>query len=140
MLEAFYFKLMNIKLSILNGFFLISLFFGILISTSLKYLAPISGSYLYCFFVTIPLFVLQLISINGFSRKIKKGNPKIFKQACMRSNSSQGNSINVASLFNENIPFIEMKDQHLINEWNYTKRVVIYSMLSFIILIILYFI
>lgn len=131
---------MNIKRSILNGFFLISLLLGILTSTSLKYLVPISGSYLYCFLVTIPLFVLQLISINVFSRKIKKGNPKIFKQACMRSNNSQGNSINVASLFNENIPFIEMKDQYLINEWNYTKRVVIYAMLSFIILIILFFI
>lgn len=131
---------MNIKRSILNGFFLVSLLLGILISTSLKYLVPISGSYLYCFLVTIPLFILQLISINVFSRKIKKGNPKIFKQACMRSNNSQGNSINVASLFNENIPFIEMKDQYLINEWNYTKRVVIYAMLSFIILIILFFI
>ena len=131
---------MNIKRSILNGFFFISLLLGILISTSLTYLVPISGSYLYCFFVTIPLFMLQLISINVFSRKIKKGNPKIFKQACMRSNNSQGNSINVASLFNENIPFIEMKDQYLINEWNYTKRVVIYAMLSFIISIILFFI
>ena len=140
MLEAFYFNNMNIKLSILNGFFIISLLMGIVIITYFSYLMPISASYLYSFFVTIPLFVLQFISITSFSRKIKKGNPKIFKQACIRPNGSQGNYINVASLFNEKIPFMEMKEQSLINEWNYTKRVVIYSMLSFIILIILFFI
>ena len=131
---------MNFKLLILNGFFLISLLLGVLISTALKYLVPISGSYLYCCFVTIPLFILQLISINTFSKRIKKYNPKIFKQACMRSNSSQGNSINVASLFDEDIPFKKMKNKYLINEWNYTKRVVILSMLSFIVLIFLVFI
>ena len=129
---------MNFKLSILNGFFFISLIMGIIINTHLSYLMPISGSYLYSFFVTIPLFVYQFVSITSFSRKIKKENLKIFKQACLRSDGSIGNSINVASLFNEKIPFLEMKDQNLINEWNYTKRVVIYSMLSFIILVILF--
>ncbi len=137
---GFLFLNMNIKLSILNFFFFISLILGILINTYLSYLIPISGIYLYSFFVTIPLFIIQFVSIVSFSRKIKKSNPKLFNQACIRTNGSKGNSINVASLFNEKIPFIEMKEQSLIKEWNFTKRVVVYSMLSFIALIILFFI
>ncbi len=113
---------------------------GILFNTSLNYLIPFSSIYLYCFFVTIPLFVLQFVSISSFSRKIKKFNSKLFQQACERPNGLKGNSINVASLFNEKIPFIEMNDQDLVNDWTYTKRVVIYSMLSFFALIILFFI
>ena len=131
---------MNLKLVILNGFFFISLMLGILFNTSLNYLIPFSSIYLYCFFVTIPLFVLQFVSISSFSRKIKKFNSKLFQQACERPNGLKGNSINVASLFNEKIPFIEMNDQDLVNDWTYTKRVVIYSMLSFFALIILFFI
>jgi hypothetical protein len=33
-----------------------------------------------------------------------------------------------------------MKDQSLVKDWNFVKRVVIYSMISFIISIILFFI
>lgn len=130
---------MNIKLTILNGFFFVSLMLGILLNTSLNYLIPFSGTYLYCFFVTIPLFVLQFVSIGSFSRKMKNAEPALFKKACIRPNGSKGNSINVASLFNEKIPFSEMNEQMLINDWNYTKRVVVYSMLSFFTLIILFF-
>lgn len=131
---------MNIKLTILNGFFFISLMLGILLNTSLNYLVPFSGTYLYCFFATIPLFVLQFVSIGSFSRKIKNAKPAIFKQACIRPNGTKGKSINVAALFDEKIPFSEMSEQSLINDWNYTKRVVVYSMLSFFTLIILFFI
>ncbi len=113
---------------------------GILLNTSLNYLVPFSGTYLYCFFATIPLFVLQFVSIGSFSRKIKNAKPALFKQACIRPNGTKGNSINVAALFNEKIPFSEMSGQSLINDWNYTKRVVVYSMLSFFTLIILFFI
>tara|TARA_Y100000766_G_scaffold233668_1_gene208440 strand:- start:253 stop:573 length:321 start_codon:yes stop_codon:yes gene_type:complete len=106
----------------------------------LNYLVPFSGTYLYCFFGTIPLFVLQFVSIGSFSRKIKNAKPALFKQACIRPNGTKGNSINVASLFNEKIPFSEMNEQLLINDWNYTKRVVVYSMFSFFTLLILFFI
>ena len=132
--------MMNLKLTILNCYFFISLILGILLNTLLNYLVPFSGTYLYCFFGTIPLFVLQFVSIGSFSRKIKNAKPALFKQACIRPNGTKGNSINVASLFNEKIPFSEMNEQLLINDWNYTKRVVVYSMFSFFTLLILFFI
>ena len=103
-------------------------------------LTPISLSYWYSFFVTIPLFISQFITINSFSEKIKKANPKLFELACKRPNGSKSNSINVAALFDDSIPFAEMKDQSLVKDWNFVKRVVIYSMISFIISIILFFI
>ena len=131
---------MNIKTSILNGYFFLSLIAGILVKTSYAHLIPVSGTYLYSFFATIPLFVMQFVTITGFSRKVKRGNPKLFKQACKRPNGNQGTSINVASIFDESIPFDKMKEQSLVDEWIFSKRVVVYSMLSFLALVILFFI
>ena len=71
---------------------------------------------------------------------MKNAQPELFKKACIRPNGKKGNSINVASLFDEKIPFSKMNEQLLINHWNYTKRVVVYSMLSFFTLLILFFI
>jgi len=130
---------MNIKLTILNSFFFISLITVLLFNSFLTEY-DIAGLYLYLVIVTIPLFILQFISISIFSSRIKKKEPNIFFKACKRPNGSQGSSINVAALFDESIPFSKMKEQYLIRDWNFTKRVVIYSMLSFIILIILFFI
>ena len=130
---------MNIKLTILNSFFFISLI-TVLLFNRLLAQYYIVGYYLYLIIVTIPLFILQFISISIFSTRIKKKAPNIFSQACKRPNGSRGRSINVSALFDESIPFSEMKEQHLIRDWNFAKRVVIYSMISFIILIILFFI
>lgn len=131
---------MNIKTTILNSYFFISLMGGILIKTSYSNLIPISGTYLYSYFATIPLFVMQFITITGFSKKVKRGDPKLFKQACKRQNGSQGTSINVASIFDDSIPFNKMKEQSLIEQWTFCKRVVTYSMLSFLAFVILFFI
>ncbi|MBI35835.1 MAG: hypothetical protein CMP67_10795 [Flavobacteriales bacterium] len=131
---------MNVKLLLLNFYFIFSLIFGILINTTFSNLVNISGLYLYSFFATIPLFILQFVSIAQFSRKIKKSNPKLFNQACLRPNGTKGSSINVASLFDDSIPFSKIKEESMIKDWNYTKRVIIYSMLSFAVLIILFFI
>jgi hypothetical protein len=95
---------------------------------------------LYSFFVTIPFFILQFFSLYFFSRKVKKGNPTIFKEACKRPNGSIGSSINVAALFDDKIPFNKLKNQSLIQELAYVKRVVVFSLLSFFALIILYFV
>lgn len=131
---------MKTKTTILNSFFFISLILEILIKTNHIKLTLISANYLYSFFVTIPLFVLQFVSLANFSRRIKKEKPSLFKKACSRSNGTQGNSINVASLFDESLPFSEMKEEYLIQKLRFTKRVVIYSMLSFVVLIILFLI
>lgn len=131
---------MNIKTTILNSYFFLSLIGGVLINTTYSNAIPVSGTYLYSFFATIPLFVMQFVTISGFSRKVKRGNPKLFKQACKRPNGSQGTSINVASIFDESIPFDKMKERSLVDEWAFSKRIVVYSMLSFLALVILFFI
>ena len=131
---------MNLKTTILNGYFFLSLAGGILIKTSYAHLIPVSGTYLYSFFATIPMFVLQFVALSSFSRKMKNGNPKLFKQACKRPNGSVGNSINVNSLFDPSIPFDKMKEDILVSEWQFSKRIVVYSMLSFLALVIFFFI
>lgn len=131
---------MNIKLTILNGYFFLSLIGTILIKTVYTSIIPISKTYLYSFFVTIPFFILQFLSLYFFSRKVKKGNPTIFKEACKRPNGSIGSSINVAALFDEKIPFKNIKNKSLIQELAYVKRVVVFSLLSFLALIVLYFV
>jgi hypothetical protein len=94
----------------------------------------------YAFGVTLPFFILQIYSLTKFSKKVKEKNLKLYKKACIRPNGSKSNSINVASLFDESIPFSEIKDELLLKDFRFTKKVVIYAMLSFIILIILFFI
>ncbi|MBL56581.1 MAG: hypothetical protein CMP61_05290 [Flavobacteriales bacterium] len=132
--------IMNIKLTILNGYFFLSLMAGFIIKIKFTSLLPVSSTYLYAFFVTIPLFILQFVSISSFSRKVKRGHPKLFKQACKRANGSSGSSINVATLFDENKIFDQLKNPSLIREFHFVKRVVIFSMVSFLTLIVLYFV
>lgn len=130
---------MNIKLSVLNTYFFVTLIVGFLIKLKFQHAISISGTYLFAFVSTIPLFILQFVSISGFSRKVKKGNPKLFKQACKRPNGTQGSSINVANLFDETIPFEKLKNKSLIHELAFVKRVVVFSMISFLATIILFF-
>ncbi len=131
---------MNYKLTILNAYFFLVLIGTILIKFGQLNFFNISGTYLFAFFSSIPLFILQFVSIARFSNKVKRGNPKLFKEACRRPNGTQGSSINVASLFDENIPFEKLKNKTLLQELDYTKRVVVFSMISFLVLIILFFI
>ena len=131
---------MNIKLTVLNGYFFLSLIGGILIKTTYASAIPVSGTYLYSFFATVPLFILQFVSISSFSRKVKRGNPKLFKEACKRPNGKTGTSINVGALFDENIPFEKLNNQSLVHELAYVKRVVVFSLFSFLALIVLYFV
>mgnify|MGYP001189465397 FL=1 len=131
---------MNYKIIIVNIFFLLSLLITLVISLEVYTIKLNNLVSYYALSTTIPLFILQLLSINKFSRLIRNVKPKLFKKACIRPNGSEANSINVASLFDEKIPFSEMKEKHLIYHWKFTKRVVVYSMLSFLILIILFFI
>ncbi len=130
---------MNIKLYLLNTYFFIILIGATLVKFKFQTIVPFSGTYLFAFFATIPLFIMQFVSIAGFSRKVKKGNPKLFKEACKRPNGQSGSSINVANLFDESIPFEKLKNKSLIEELDFVKRVVIFSMLSFIITIALFF-
>lgn len=130
---------MNIKLTILTTYFFITAIAGFLIKLKFQGSLPFSATYLFAFFSTIPLFILQFVSISGFSRKVKRGNPKLFKQACKRPNGTQGSSINVANLFDESIPFEKLKNESLLHELAFVKRLVTFSMFSFLITIILFF-
>ena len=131
---------MNYRIIIVHLYFLLSLLITLVISLEVYAIKWNNLVSYYALSTTIPFFILQLLSISKFSRLIKNAKPKLFKKACIRPDGSEANSINVASLFDEKIPFLEMKEKYLIYYWKFTKRVVIYSMLSFLILIILFFI
>ncbi|MAW65060.1 MAG: hypothetical protein CMD18_02585 [Flavobacteriales bacterium] len=131
---------MDFKNKLIDFYFFAPSFLCILFSFNLFDLKLNNLTLYYTFGVTVPFFILQIYSLTKFSKKVKEKNLKLYKKACIRPNGSKSNSINVASLFDESIPFSEIKDELLAREFRFTKKAVIYSMLSFIILIILYFI
>ena len=131
--------LMKIKLAILNGYFFSMLSLGILFSFNYSEFVNGNAVYFYGMTTTIPLFLFQFITISKFSRLVKSQNPKLFKKACKRPNGSQGSSINAAAIFDNNIPFDKLKDQKTLNALILSKRVIIYSMLSFLAGLILLF-
>lgn len=131
---------MNLKINLITCYFSVVSFLGVLIDFNLLNLKLSNLVFYYAFSTTIPFFILQIYSLTRFSRKLKNKNLKLFKKACIRPNGSIGNSINVASLFSETILFSEIKDEVLLAKFRFTKRVVILSMLSFIVLIFLVFI
>ena len=131
---------MDLKINLITFYFSVVSFLCVLIDFNLFNLKLANLVFYYAFSTTIPFFILQLYSLTGFNKQLKNKNLKLFKKACIRPNGSIGNSINVASLFSETIPFSEIKDEVLLAKFRFTKRVVILSMLSFIILIFLIFI
>ncbi len=131
--------LMKIKLAILNGYFFGMLSLGILFSFNYSEFVNDNAVYFYAITTTLPLFLFQFITISRFSRLVKSQNPKLFKEACKRPNGSQGSSINAAALFDTNIAFDKLKDKKTLNALILSKRIIIYSMLSFIAGLILFF-
>ena len=131
--------LMKIKLAILNGYFFSMLSLGILFSFNYSEFVNDNAVYFYAITTTLPLFLFQFITISRFSRLVKSQNPKLFKEACKRPNGSQGSSINAAALFDTNIAFDKLKDKKTLNALILSKRIIIYSMLSFIAGLILFF-
>ena len=131
--------LMKIKLAILNGYFFSMLSLGILFSFNYSDFVNGNAVYFYWITTTIPLFLFQFITISKFSRLVKNQNPKLFKEACKRPNGSQGSSINAAAIFDTNIAFDKLKDKKTLNALILSKRIIIYSMLSFIAGLILFF-
>ena len=93
-----------------------------------------------CFFCNNSFVYFTICKYFFFFEKGKRGHPKLFKQACKRANGSSGSSINVATLFDENKIFDQLKNPSLIREFHFVKRVVIFSMVSFLTLIVLYFV
>ncbi|MDG1517095.1 MAG: hypothetical protein P8Q42_03630 [Flavobacteriales bacterium] len=130
---------MKIKLAILNGYFFGMLSLGILFSFNYSEFVNDNAVYFYAITTTLPLFLFQFITISRFSRLVKSQNPKLFKEACKRPNGSQGSSINAAALFDTNIAFDKLKDKKTLNALILSKRIIIYSMLSFIAGLILFF-
>jgi len=131
--------LMKIKLAILNGYFFSMFSLGILFSFNYSEFVNGNAVYFYWITTTIPLFLFQFITISKFSRLVKNQNPKLFKEACKRPNGSQGSSINAAAIFDTNIAFDKLKDKKTLNALILSKRIIIYSMLSFIAGLILFF-
>jgi hypothetical protein len=131
--------LMKIKLAILNGYFFSMLSLGILFSFNYSDFVNGNAVYFYWITTTIPLFLFQFITISKFSRLVKNQNPKLFKEACKRPNGSQGSSINAAAIFDTNIAFDKLKYKKTLNALILSKRIIIYSMLSFIAGLILFF-
>ena len=131
--------LMKIKLAILNGYFFGMLSLGILFSFNYSEFVNDNAVYFYAITTTLPLFLFQFITISRFSRLVKSQNPKLFKEACKRPNGSQGSSINAAAIFDTNIAFDKLKDKKTLNALILSKRIIIYSMLSFIAGLILFF-
>lgn len=131
---------MPIKLVILNAFFFLSLLFGILTNYIIAPIGGIDPSVAYMLLATTPLFVLQFMGLGKFGRILKANNKKLYEKACTKPNGKKGATINAAAVFDQNIDYNGSKNEKIIHQWLYVKRLVTFSMLSFLASAIFFFV